>query len=175
MSKEMVHHFDHEHQFYIGSTPIDRDPLNPERILIPHGATLIPPPKEEEGFVRAFIEGEWVQLEKIEVQEKFKEVLESETNDVLGEISDRQFFQELAVRNLITETEAEDAVASGIIPASLLLLVDQLPEEQQFPARMFLKGAITFDRFHPMVEAIGSLYDLDAEGIDDIWKSAINL
>ena len=87
-------------------------------------------------------------------------------------ISDRQFFQALANRQLITEAEAEDAVASGVIPASLLELVNTLPSEQRFSARMFLKGATSFERAHPMTEVIGSAYGMTPEQIDQLWLDA---
>lgn len=92
-----------------------------------------------------------------------------------SEISDRQFFMELAIRGLISTTEAEDAVAIGAIPASLLALIGQLPVEQQFPARMFLKGATRFERDHPMTNAIGAMYGLNSAQIDDLWRDAAQL
>ena len=100
---------------------------------------------------------------------------EPEPEPVPSEISDRQFFQELANRELITEAEAEDAVASGVIPASLLALVEGLPAGQQFSARMFLKGATRFERGHPMTKAIGFAYGMTSEEIDDLWRSAFAL
>ncbi|MDQ0422284.1 hypothetical protein J2045_003332 [Peteryoungia aggregata LMG 23059] len=88
------------------------------------------------------------------------------------EISDRQFFQELANMDLITEEEAEDAVASGTVPAAMLALVDQLPEGQRFGARMLLKGATTFERAHPITATIGQIFGIDSAAIDELWRRA---
>jgi hypothetical protein len=87
-------------------------------------------------------------------------------------VSDRQFFQRLANMGLITELEAEDAVSSGVIPAAMLALVEELPEDRRFAARMFLKGATTFRRDHEMTATIGSLYGMDSAAIDDLWRQA---
>lgn len=91
------------------------------------------------------------------------------------EISDRQFFVELAVRKLITEREAEDAVAVGAIPPPLLALINQLPEEARFPARMFIKGATEFYRKHEMTIGIGTLYGFDSDALDDFFIKAEKL
>lgn len=87
-------------------------------------------------------------------------------------ISDRQFFQQLAVLGKITEAEAEAAVATGEIPAAMLALVDQLPAEQQFPARMLLKGATVFEYSHPMTSTIASLYDWNETQKADLFRAA---
>ncbi len=88
------------------------------------------------------------------------------------EISDRQFFQQMALDGKITKQEALDAVGSGIIPPAMDGLVDQLPEEQQFPARMLIRGAATFRRDHPVTELIGQLYGMSSEQIDKTWRKA---
>lgn len=87
-------------------------------------------------------------------------------------ISDQQFFQQLAIMELITEQEAEEAVAPGTIPASLMALVEQLPEAQQWPARMLLKGSVEFRRNHPMTAVIAQLYGFTPEQVDDLFRAA---
>ncbi len=82
-----------------------------------------------------------------------------------------QFFQRLAVMGIITEQEAEDAV-TGTIPAAMLALVNQLPEEQRFPARMLLKGAGTFERNHVLTPVFASLYDWSEVQTDDFFRAA---
>lgn len=94
---------------------------------------------------------------------------------VPGSISDRQFFQQLAALKLITEQEAEDAVASGVMPASLAALVDMLPEENRHPARMLLKGATIFERNHPMTEIIAQLYGFTSDEVDNLFREAVKL
>ncbi|NTS30658.1 hypothetical protein HQ945_05270 [Phyllobacterium sp. BT25] len=94
---------------------------------------------------------------------------------VPGTISDRQFFQQLAVGGLITESEALAAVQTGTLPAAIVAFIDQLPDEQQFPARMLLTGATSFERAHPLTDAFGSMYGMDREQIDQLWGDAAQL
>lgn len=90
-------------------------------------------------------------------------------------ISDRQFFQQLAVMKLITEDEAEAAVATGTLPASLAELIALLPEQARHPARMLLKGATVFERAHEMTDTIAWLYGFDGGQTDDLFRGAAAL
>lgn len=87
-------------------------------------------------------------------------------------ISDRQFFQQIATMGLITEAEAEDAVASGVIPASLAALVEFLPAQARHGARMLLKGATVFERNHEMTDTIAWLYGFDSAATDQLFRNA---
>ncbi|MXO73588.1 hypothetical protein [Alteraurantiacibacter buctensis] len=84
-------------------------------------------------------------------------------------ISDRQFFQQLALLGKITQAEALDAVGPGIIPASMGALIDMLPAEQQFTARMLLSGATSFERHHPLTPVLGGMYGLADDDLDALW------
>lgn len=88
------------------------------------------------------------------------------------EISDRQFFQQLAVMGLITEDEAIAAVATGTLPAAMAAFIDQLPAKQQFAARMALQGATTFLRSNPLVKTFGAMQGMTSAEIDDLWRAA---
>lgn len=90
-------------------------------------------------------------------------------------ISDRQFFQQLAVTGIITEAEAVAAVSTGTIPAALQALVDTLPADARFGAVMLLSGAVTFSRSHPLTEAIGAAHGMTQEQIDELWSAAFKL
>lgn len=87
-------------------------------------------------------------------------------------ISDRQFFQQLAIQDVITEQEAENAVAIGEIPAAMTALIEMLPEQARFDARMTLKGATVFERHHEMVDTIAWLYGWTSEQVDDLFRAA---
>lgn len=87
-------------------------------------------------------------------------------------ISDRQFFQQLAVMGAITQDEAIAAVATGTIPATLDGFVATLPQEQQFAARMLLKGATVFERNHPMTQLLAQGMGWTAEQLDALWTAA---
>lgn len=94
---------------------------------------------------------------------------------VPASISDRQFFQQLAVQGIISEQEAENAVATGTIPAAMIALIDLLPPEAQFPARMLLKGATVFERHHTMTATIAILYGWTEGETDDLFREAAAL
>jgi len=85
-------------------------------------------------------------------------------------ISDRQFFQGLAINATITQQEALDAVMTGTIPAALEGFVTQLPAADQFAARMLLSGAIEFHRNHSLVPAVGAAFSWTEAQIDDFWR-----
>lgn len=99
----------------------------------------------------------------------------SPPSTVPEEISDRQFFQQLAYMGKITKQEALDAVGHGAIPASMSVLIDQLPEDQQFITRMFLSGATTFERNHQLTPVLGGMYGLTAEDLDGVWRDGAAL
>lgn len=86
-------------------------------------------------------------------------------------ISDRQFFQQLAVMGIITAQEAEDAMAS-VIPAAMLELVEMLPEPARFPSRMLLKGAVEFHRHHELTDTLAWMYGWTSEQIDELFIAA---
>ncbi len=94
---------------------------------------------------------------------------------VPSEISDRQFFQQMAIEGRITKQEALDAVGSGIIPPAMDGLVNQLPEEQQFAARMLIRGATTFRIGQPVTDLICRIYGMSSDEIDATWRAASQL
>lgn len=90
---------------------------------------------------------------------------------VPAEISDRQFFQQLAVAGIITEEQALAANAA-VIPPPLLAIIGQMPSGDQFAAKMLVSGATVFQHNHPMTEAIGAAYGWTAAQIDDFFRAA---
>jgi hypothetical protein len=87
-------------------------------------------------------------------------------------ISDRQFFQQLAVQAVITEDDAIAAVATGTLPVSMDQIIATLPLDQQFGAKMLLKGATQFDRQHPMVAVLGGALGWNSAQLDALWTGA---
>jgi len=90
-------------------------------------------------------------------------------------ISDRQFFQQLAIQGVITQDEALAAVQTGTVPAALAALVAKLPADQQFAANMMLSGATSFERTHPLTIAIGTAYGFTDAQMDALWTAAAAL
>lgn len=88
-------------------------------------------------------------------------------------ISDRQFFQQLAIMDIISKEEALAAVKTGNIPAVLLDFVDAIADpEARFGVNMLLSGATEFQRAHPLTEAIGAGQGMSSSDIDAFWRAA---
>ena len=89
------------------------------------------------------------------------------------EISRRQFYQEAADVNLITQQEALDAMKTGTLPPSLQLYVDALPTaDQQFVANMILSGSDAIYRDSSLVIDIGVTFGLTTEQLNDFFRAA---
>jgi len=102
-------------------------------------------------------------------------IMLARTNLVPASISDRQFYQQLAVNGNITQAEALAAVTTGTIPAAMAALVQQLPSGNQFAAKMLLSGATVFERAHPLTSTLGQMYGMDAAALDLFWQQAAML
>ena len=87
-------------------------------------------------------------------------------------VSDRQFFQQLAVEGKITQPEALAAVQTGTLPPAIAALVTELPADQQFAAQMLLCGATQFERSNAFVPTLGELYGLASADLDALWRAA---
>lgn len=91
------------------------------------------------------------------------------------EISDRQFFQGLALKGLISEEEAISAVSTGALPAAFETLIGQLSAADRFTARMLLSGATSFLRTNPLVDTLGAMLGMGPEEIDELWRFCAGL
>ncbi|ESZ63517.1 hypothetical protein X728_09220 [Mesorhizobium sp. L103C120A0] len=87
-------------------------------------------------------------------------------------MSDRQFFQGLAVAGVITNAEALAAVKTGAIPSGMMSLIAGLPEDSRFGAEMLLSGATEFKRTHPLTSAFGAGFGWTESQIDNFWIAA---
>lgn len=95
---------------------------------------------------------------------------------VIPIISDRQFFQQAAILNIITQAEALAAVQTGTIPFNLQSIVDGIADvNEKFAAQMILSGATTFDRNHPLTNSIGTSLGWTSEQIDQFFLDASTL
>lgn len=91
-------------------------------------------------------------------------------------ISDRQFAQGLANRGIIAKAEALAFVQTGTIPAALQAIVDAIADEdERFAAELLISGATSFQRQHPLTDAIGAAYGWNAEAIDAFWRECAAL
>ncbi|NUB24320.1 hypothetical protein [Azospirillum brasilense] len=90
-------------------------------------------------------------------------------------ISDRQFFQQLALDGYITPAEALAAVRTGDLPPVLADLIAHMDEAERFGAEMLLSGATEFRRDHPMTAVIGEARGLTPDEVDDFFRRAAAL
>jgi hypothetical protein len=93
---------------------------------------------------------------------------------VPASITDRQFFQQLAVQGIITQADALAANAA-VIPQALLTLINAMPPDQQFGAKMIVSGATTFFRDNALAVAIGTNYGMTPAQIDEFFTAAAAL
>lgn len=111
-----------------------------------------------------------------EEQAAATELLASMSLDAVPEtISDRQFFQQLAVIGAISTDEALAAVATGTLPQALQGFVDSLPSDQKFAAKMLLVGATVFNRSHPMTDVLRQGMGWSTSQLDALWVAAAAL
>jgi hypothetical protein len=89
-------------------------------------------------------------------------------------ISDRQFYQQLAVQGVISEADALAANAA-VIPPALLAIIDAMPSAEQFGAKMLLSGATTFERNNLLTIRIGTAHGWSAAQIDAFFIAAAAL
>ncbi len=95
---------------------------------------------------------------------------------VPASVSDRQFSQALAERELISWDEAEAWGARGEIPSGLLAIVEAMPDEiDRRRTRMFLSSATAFERAHPTTVALGRAMGMTDAALDDLWRFASTL
>ena len=88
-------------------------------------------------------------------------------------ISDRQFFQQLAIQGVIQQSDALAAVRTGVIPTLLQTFINSLPSgDQQFQAEMFLGGATQFMRHHPMTLVLAQGMGWTDAQLDALWTAA---
>jgi hypothetical protein len=90
-------------------------------------------------------------------------------------ISDRQFFQALALQGTISQAEALAAVKTGTIPAVLQTAISSLTGNDAFNAEMLLSGATEFKRSHPLTVAIGAAQGMNPAQIDAFFQFAAGL
>lgn len=90
-------------------------------------------------------------------------------------ISDRQFSQQLAIVGTISEAEAIGWAARGDLPGVMETAIGQLPEGDQFAARMLLSSATTYEFEHPLGAVLGGLLGFSEAQRRSLWLAAAKL
>lgn len=134
------------------------------------GVPSVPPPGFDSGFVA--IQNDLASPDWTYDGTNFTAPVVTPLPAIIPDISDRQFFQQLAIVGIISQDDAIAAVATGTIPPAMAPLVAALPADQQFSAKMILCGATTFKRTHPLTEAIGQAYGMSSPQIDAFFQAA---
>lgn len=50
------YHYDHEHKYFDGEIPVQYDPFNPKKFILPDNVTLKAPPQTPEGYIAVYDE-----------------------------------------------------------------------------------------------------------------------
>jgi len=113
---------------------------------------------------------------RIATMDELKDVLiAAGVIDVPQTISDRQFFQQLAIAKVISQEEALAAVKTGDIPAALSGFIAALDDAARFNAEMLLSGATVFQRNHPLTNAVAMAQGMTADQVDEFFRQAAKL
>lgn len=87
-------------------------------------------------------------------------------------ISRRQFFQQLAINKIITQTEALAAVKTGEIPPEFTAILTALPVAEQFSVEMILSGATEFDTNNTLTTQLATQFGWTADYLQTFWDQA---
>lgn len=88
-----------------------------------------------------------------------------------SEVTDYQFFQALAKMGLISEQEALDS-NKGVIPSTLMGLIDTLPEDERFGAKMTLSGATSYHIDHPLTNTLARAMNWTPKQKNELFRLA---
>ena len=145
---------------YVGPVEADESPLEPGVWIIPGGCVEVAPPEIPEGMMAVWQGDQWSLFAVPSDDQPPPPPV-----TVPGAITFVQLLIGLVAKQWITEAEGE-AWANGAMPAGLLALIGQMPEEHRFPAKMRALRATTVPRQDPLVimmaTALGKEDDLDA-------------
>ena len=90
------------------------------------------------------------------------------------QITNRQYYQQLAIMGPITQQEAADAVV-GTPPPTILGYISSLPQAQQFDAEMFFKGGTIYDRHAALLTGLATYMGWSNSFMDTLWEEGSKL
>lgn len=92
------------------------------------------------------------------------------------EISRRQFYEGLALKEWITRTEALAAMQTGAIPAALQAIADGMTDEDtRFKVLLMFIGNNNFYRSHPFVLVFAMARQMSEAETDEFWRFCAGL
>lgn len=96
---------------------------------------------------------------------------EPQAEPVPEEISRRQFYEGLALKEWITRAEALAAMQTGAIPAALQAIADAMTDEDaKFKVLLMFAGNNSFYRSHPFVLVFAMARQMSETETDDFWR-----
>lgn len=160
----------HPHKFYIVITDDNRIISmtdDPEKSQIPDHEII----GIDEDYGETFDQGGSVYGK---IWDKKQERIVQAKPDIPDSINRRQFFQQAAISQIISEEDALAAMA-GTIPPSLATAITKLPQSYQFPVKALVTGAQSFERSHELTPIIAKSFGLDDAQVRQFWEAAAKL
>jgi hypothetical protein len=96
-------------------------------------------------------------------------------DETIYAITNRQFYQHLALAGVISQQEALDAVRGAIPPALATAVGKNASGDALFNVQMFLASATLFPREHPVVEQLATAMEWSKDYADQVWRNARKL
>jgi hypothetical protein len=90
-------------------------------------------------------------------------------------VSDRQFYQQLAVMGEISEQEALNAVSTGQLPGRFNSFVNGKPQGQQWGMKMKLQGANALQRHDQLIQDMANSFGWSKDHVDQIFIEAAKI
>lgn len=158
--------------YYYGVVDAPQDPREPQRILVPAGATLTPPPNAPAGQIARLLgNGTWVVVpmpapdEPVDTPPQDIEQLRATTSMRIADCLDAMF-----IGGHLSQSEYLDACA-GNIPAGPILTAIQntLTEIEQVLITGRWKRVTIIERNHPLVELIRVVKTMTPEQMDQVF------
>lgn len=88
-------------------------------------------------------------------------------------ISDRQFAHQLKKLGIITHVEALAFVQTGTLPTAILNIVEAIEDQgAREDAEILISGAVEFQRYHPLTQAIATASGWSSEDTDNFFRAA---
>jgi hypothetical protein len=173
-----VYHFDHATGEYLGMSSADTDPMEAGRWVILAFTTLLEPSAPQEGFVAAFVGGEWIELMDSRGQKWWNAAKEPVVVDFLGDPAERGLSDEepepVSRHEPVMQPLTARQLRLGLIMNGLYLehvadAIDAIEAPQdRSVAKIDWEYASQFERSHPLIERVGGALGLSTEQVDSM-------
>jgi hypothetical protein len=158
--------------YFVGEVIADESPLEPGVFLIPRGCVTYAPPETAANQRARFVNGAWT-IEDIPVVPPIpeptpEEILARERSSM--SLTFAQMIIGLVTSDWLTEEEGEQWL-DGVLPLNVMTLINSLPEEQKFIAKVRAKRPSIILRNDPLVIALAASNDKTQEELDIFFRT----